>query len=486
MGRTRNLANLVSDNILSIDTSGNIGLGNETPTKTLDVVGILSTTTFSGGHYDGIVSISNNFTENFTTTGIITTTGTFIGDASGIAGVGFTCAAILADVKAQNTNGGTPANIRYQQRDLNTIVSDPHNIIVSLSSNKFTLGPGVYQIHYITPGFRVNSTQGRIRNVTDDEVLTESYSGNNWTQQDGYYVGVNNFGKTGFIQWESGNKEFELQFGRHYYNGDYMFGLAANISGVEEHYSSLYILKGSNKKGATNGSIVTSNLIYHLDANNSNSYGGSGSTWTDLVAGSNNATINGATYTLGTGNQGYYFDFDGTDDYVNMPQDAYVLGTGFTIEIWARNDNASMQVYDANTGNSVYSSHDGTYSLDEIIHISQDKVELRSSSTIATPSYSPVPVVQEWHHYVLTSTYSGSGPYATVKVYIDKKEVVNSSVVDYNINANANGSALGRRSATSGRLSYWDGQISIFRVYSEPLTTTQIEQNYYANSGRYI
>lgn len=485
MGRTRNLANLVSDNILSIDTSGNIGLGNETPTKTLDVVGILSTTTFSGGHYDGTVTTSNNFTENLITTGIITTTGTFIGDASGIAGVGFTCAAILADVKAQNNNGGAAANIRYNQRDLNTIVSDPHSIIVGLSSNKFTLGPGVYQIHYITPGFRVQHTQGRIRNVTDDEVLTESYSGNNFTQGDGYWVGVNNFGKTGFIQWESGNKEFELQFGRWYWNSSFNFGLALNVSGVEEHYSSLYILKGSNKKGATNGSIVTSNLIYHLDANNSNSYGGSGSTWTDLVAGSNNATINGATYTLGTGNQGYYFDFDGTDDYVNMPQDAYTLASGFTIEIWARNDNASMQVYGVNTGNSVYSSHDGTFSQDEIIHISQDKAELNSTSGAYQNTYSPVPAVQAWHHYVLTSTYPGSGSSSTVKVYIDKIEVASNSSVDYYISANANGSALGRRADNPTYGSYWDGQISIFRVYSEPLTTTQIEQNYYANSGRY-
>ncbi len=218
-----------------------------TPTKTLDVVGILSTTTFSGGHYNGTVSTSDIFTENLITTGIITTTGTFTGDASGIAGIGFTCAAILADVKSSGTSGGAAVNIRYQQRDLNTIVSDPHNIIVSLSSNKFTLGPGVYQIHYITPSFRVNATQGRIRNVTDDEILTESYSGNNWTQQDNYWVGVNNFGKTGFIYWESGNKEFELQFGRHYYNADWQKGLAVNISGVDEHYSSLYILKGSNK-----------------------------------------------------------------------------------------------------------------------------------------------------------------------------------------------------------------------------------------------
>jgi len=70
MGRNRNLSNLVSDNMLSVDTSGNIGLGNETPSKSLDVVGILSTTTFSGNHYPGTIETSNTFTKNLNTTGI--------------------------------------------------------------------------------------------------------------------------------------------------------------------------------------------------------------------------------------------------------------------------------------------------------------------------------------------------------------------------------------------------------------------------------
>ena len=41
-----------------------------------------------------------------------------------------------------------------------------------------------------------------------------------------------------------------------------------------------------------NKSIVTDGLILHLDAGNKNSYGGSGSTWTDLSGNGYNATLN--------------------------------------------------------------------------------------------------------------------------------------------------------------------------------------------------
>ena len=48
-------------------------------------------------------------------------------------------------------------------------------------------------------------------------------------------------------------------------------------------------------------SIVTDGLVFYVDAANSNSYPGSGTTWTDLI-GSNNATLdNGPTYSSSNG-----------------------------------------------------------------------------------------------------------------------------------------------------------------------------------------
>ena len=41
--------------------------------------------------------------------------------------------------------------------------------------------------------------------------------------------------------------------------------------------------------------IVTNNLVLHLDAGDSSSYSGSGTTWTDLSGQGNHATNTGAT-----------------------------------------------------------------------------------------------------------------------------------------------------------------------------------------------
>ena len=232
------------------------------------------------------------------------------------------------------------------------------------------------------------------------------------------------------------------------------------------------------------GNIVTSNLIYHLDANNSSSYNGSGTKWKDLIGGGD-AGIQGPTFTEGTGDNGYYFDFDGVDDFVKIPGVAYTLGQNFTIEVWARNDNSTMTSYGANSGNTVYSSQgDETFTQNNLIHLAQDRAELSLSSGVGAnePIYNPVPSLQTWHQYVVTHTYT-SGSSATVKVFIDKVQVVNQSGVKISI---TNGEqALGRRSDNVTYGSYWDGQISIFRVYSDILTSSEIETNYDANKGRY-
>lgn len=60
--------------------------------------------------------------------------------------------------------------------------------------------------------------------------------------------------------------------------------------------------------------LVTQNLIMHLDANN---YPGSGTTWTDQSGNGRNATIYGSpNYSSSNGG---YFNLDGVNDYFNIP-----------------------------------------------------------------------------------------------------------------------------------------------------------------------
>ena len=62
-----------------------------------------------------------------------------------------------------------------------------------------------------------------------------------------------------------------------------------------------------------------SNLQLHLNASDTTSYNGSGTTWTDISQNTNNATkVNGPTY--GSDVRGY-FDMDGSDDIFEINYD---------------------------------------------------------------------------------------------------------------------------------------------------------------------
>ena len=63
--------------------------------------------------------------------------------------------------------------------------------------------------------------------------------------------------------------------------------------------------------------IVTNGLVLFLDANNTNSYPGSGTSWYDLSGNSNSGTlINGPTFSSTNGGS---IVFDGTNDYASFP-----------------------------------------------------------------------------------------------------------------------------------------------------------------------
>jgi hypothetical protein len=83
--------------------------------------------------------------------------------------------------------------------------------------------------------------------------------------------------------------------------------------------------------------IVTDGLVLALDAANTKSYPGSGTTWSDLSGNSNNGElVNGITYddtNLGS------LVFDGVDDYVQItkvPSIDFTPTSSFTMMVWAK------------------------------------------------------------------------------------------------------------------------------------------------------
>jgi len=77
----------------------------------------------------------------------------------------FSSYAIIADQKAQSTDGGTATSGAWRTRDLQTEIADPDGI-VSISSDQFTLGAGSYLITWSAPAMSVDRHQTRLYDVT--------------------------------------------------------------------------------------------------------------------------------------------------------------------------------------------------------------------------------------------------------------------------------------------------------------------------------
>lgn len=79
--------------------------------------------------------------------------------------------------------------------------------------------------------------------------------------------------------------------------------------------------------------VSESGLVLALDAGNTKSYPGSGTTWTDLTRRGNNGSLEaGVGYSSVNGGT---LTFDGTDDYISITSNTNVAGlTNYSVSIW--------------------------------------------------------------------------------------------------------------------------------------------------------
>ena len=87
----------------------------------------------------------------------------------------------INDIKPTGSNGGTFNKDTWTTRDLNNI--DFNVEFLSLNSNIITIDPGIYIINVKAPSCNVQSSQIRLRNITNNTFMlgSNSYSANNIT-----------------------------------------------------------------------------------------------------------------------------------------------------------------------------------------------------------------------------------------------------------------------------------------------------------------
>tara|TARA_B100002019_G_scaffold67836_1_gene58395 strand:+ start:1464 stop:4370 length:2907 start_codon:yes stop_codon:yes gene_type:complete len=169
-----------------------------------------------------------------------------------------------------------------------------------------------------------------------------------------------------------------------------------------------------------------------------------------------------------------YFEFDGTDDYIELKDDQYggltMTDNDWTYETWLWTDVQS-------NSNHVWNLNGRTFKFDVV---SSQQVMVYNSIHVGTQSFGQLPN-NTWGHFVITKTGATE---VTIKGYLNGVEVW--TVDDSAVSAvehwhNFSGARIG----TSNTLNNWDGRMGDIRIYRRALTAAAVFQNYNATRYKY-
>jgi hypothetical protein len=221
-------------------------------------------------------------------------------------------------------------------------------------------------------------------------------------------------------------------------------------------------------------SIVLNGLVLALDAGNTKSYPGSGTTWTDLSGSGNNGTlVNGVGYNSGNGGS---LVFDGVDDYVTLSSSQIAPGTGaFTWNFWVRHipTGGGVGRY------SILLSGTGSNTVYGVVYMNSDTglgyYALGNRILDSDPSFD-----DKWWHIAFVGNGGLSGS-RTLKLY--RNGVQAGSTYTYNYNFTSTTPIIGANHSSFAEL--MRGNVSNVSYYNRALTATEISQNFNALRGRF-
>ena len=217
---------------------------------------------------------------------------------------------------------------------------------------------------------------------------------------------------------------------------------------------------------ANNAPIVTDGLVFYVDAGNSKSYPGSGTTWTDLIDGEQGTLTNGPTY---SSNNGGYIDFDGTNDYAAFGVLNLETGTSLCVSAWVTKDNSN---YEWIAGRYV-GGEDAGWHL--IYNSGGFGMNGRSGSgSYRSSGYSSTLHNTGWHHVV------GNVNSGVWEIWVDGT-LASSTDTGY-----TNNDFINTDSLSIGETNAWSGNISNVQIYNRALTSAEILQNYNALKNRFV
>ena len=221
--------------------------------------------------------------------------------------------------------------------------------------------------------------------------------------------------------------------------------------------------------------IVRDGLALYLDAANTKSYPGSGTTWTDISGKGNNGTLtNGPTFSSDDGGS---ILVDGSNDFISIP----FAGGVYCIDFWIKpastltSSTVSNSILDFNNGQQslIFGSCTGFFNGELItLMTNPDGVGGKRSAYVSTTDS-----ISGWTH--INCNYDGSAYRFTVNNVLKPLTQSGSDII------NAISPIYLGKADGGGINGFYNGNISNLKLYSRALTDAEIKQNYNAHKGRF-
>ena len=231
--------------------------------------------------------------------------------------------------------------------------------------------------------------------------------------------------------------------------------------------------------GGTNGieiNYITSNLLMNVDAADSSSYSGSGTTWSDLSGNGNNITLTSSGISYDSTDGGGSIVFDGTDGGGSNSINLTNMNNGGSLEIWCK-------ITDTSGYRHIGGWRASNAAFYMLLLFNDGRVEARASwpstyTDIVTSDYGTSFWANNWNHIVLTNSDSDN----KTRFYLNGSLVATSSqtvstLSSYTLFELMKPSTFG--SGTAG------GKLSQVRLYSDTLSDSEVTTNYNGTKGRF-
>ncbi len=219
-----------------------------------------------------------------------------------------------------------------------------------------------------------------------------------------------------------------------------------------------------------NPRVVTDGLVLALDAGNTKSYPGSGTTWSDLSGNGNNGTLtNGPTYNSANGGS---IVFDGTNDRVTIS--IISLGNGnlpWTCTAWVK---TTTSVNSLGAGSVLSNSSGGpVYSM---MGVNNGKIVYWTYQNSAWAQKLGVgkTVNDNIWHFLSWVNYSNY----TMDMYVD-------GLLDSNVANSTSGNNNPINIIGASWSAAFSANIAQVSIYNKALTAQEIQQNFNALRGRF-